>query len=519
MPPHPHPDKGPPTADFTFNGRPMKGFAGEPIAASLMANRIEILHRSLLRHNPRGVRCAVGRCGQCMLQVDGRPNVRSCIELLKPGMDVRTQTGMPGPERDYLRPLGALAGAMPAGFQYRLFYRPRFMRPIFQKLLRTISGYGRVLPNTEQEVTPPPARLVWEKEVVIVGGGVAGMACALEVAASGASVLVLDDQRSLGGTARFEPESAPKAAELADLCLRHPSIEMRLERTTLAFEAGVVISRTPAGIEKVRPKLTVIATGGYDLIPPFAGNDSVRIYGERAAMRIVNGWRVMPATSAVVTGPNKELVVYALAHGDLTVSMESAPRKPVADEAMICSGSIPTYELQMAAGLSMTVDANGAVLARLSKGGVSSRRDVFVTGEAAGTCSHFEALQRGRLTGSFVIAALRGEFAAWEPDDDTAPAKPLEPIPGAMACVCEDVTETELAEVLHGDYADLESAKRFTSLSMGVCQGKYCLHRARCIASRVCGTPLEETPLTTQRPPLVPTPLSVLAAQSEGGEG
>ena len=45
-------------------------------------------------HKPRGIFCAIGRCTDCVMVVDGVPNVRTCITPLVAGMDVRTQYGV-----------------------------------------------------------------------------------------------------------------------------------------------------------------------------------------------------------------------------------------------------------------------------------------------------------------------------------------------------------------------------------------------------------------------------------------
>ena len=82
---------------FTFDGRTMKGFEGEPIAIALRANGILIHRYTVKRNEPRGMFCAIGRCTDCIMVVDGVPNVRTCVEPLKEGMVVQTQIGN-GPE-------------------------------------------------------------------------------------------------------------------------------------------------------------------------------------------------------------------------------------------------------------------------------------------------------------------------------------------------------------------------------------------------------------------------------------
>ena len=73
---------------FSYDGTTLEGYEGEPIAAAVMAHRY-----TAKRHEPRGVFCAIGRCTDCVMVVDGKPNVRTCITPLKEGMVVETQYG------------------------------------------------------------------------------------------------------------------------------------------------------------------------------------------------------------------------------------------------------------------------------------------------------------------------------------------------------------------------------------------------------------------------------------------
>jgi len=77
---------------FTFEGRELIGYEGEPIAAALQAAGIRVL-REMPGGRPRGFFCAIGNCSSCYVVVDGRPNVRSCIEPLREGMRVSRQIG------------------------------------------------------------------------------------------------------------------------------------------------------------------------------------------------------------------------------------------------------------------------------------------------------------------------------------------------------------------------------------------------------------------------------------------
>ena len=78
---------------FTFDGREMEGFEGEPIAAALHANGVKVLRYMPKKGRPKGFFCAIGKCSSCFMIVDGMPNVRTCIMPLREGMQVETQRG------------------------------------------------------------------------------------------------------------------------------------------------------------------------------------------------------------------------------------------------------------------------------------------------------------------------------------------------------------------------------------------------------------------------------------------
>lgn len=78
---------------FTYNGKKLEGYEGEPIAAALRVNGVMAHRYTKKKHEPRGVFCAIGRCTDCVMVVNGKPNVRTCITPLEEGMEVQTQYG------------------------------------------------------------------------------------------------------------------------------------------------------------------------------------------------------------------------------------------------------------------------------------------------------------------------------------------------------------------------------------------------------------------------------------------
>lgn len=80
--------------DFEFDGKTMQGYEGEPIAMALKAAGVQIHRYTAKEHKPRGIFCAIGRCTDCVMIVNGKPNVRTCVTPLAQGMKVQTQYGV-----------------------------------------------------------------------------------------------------------------------------------------------------------------------------------------------------------------------------------------------------------------------------------------------------------------------------------------------------------------------------------------------------------------------------------------
>ena len=79
---------------ITVDGKIIKAIEGEPIASALLAAGIVVFRKTLKRKEPRGYFCGIGLCTDCMMVVNGKPNVRTCITPVEEGMKVETQIGV-----------------------------------------------------------------------------------------------------------------------------------------------------------------------------------------------------------------------------------------------------------------------------------------------------------------------------------------------------------------------------------------------------------------------------------------
>jgi bacterioferritin-associated ferredoxin len=86
----------------------------------------------------------------------------------------------------------------------------------------------------------------------------------------------------------------------------------------------------------------------------------------------------------------------------------------------------------------------------------------------------------------------------------------------SFVCLCEDVTVDELRGVIKRGFTDIEDVKRITGIGTGPCQGKQCMQIFRQMLAEEIGTGIDEVPLTTLRPPIVPIPFGQWASDRKG---
>ena len=82
------------TVTIFFDGKPIEALEGEPIAAALINAGVHAFRTTPRLNQPRGIFCAIGRCTDCMMIVNGVPNTRTCVTPVEDGMQVCTQHGL-----------------------------------------------------------------------------------------------------------------------------------------------------------------------------------------------------------------------------------------------------------------------------------------------------------------------------------------------------------------------------------------------------------------------------------------
>src|SRR5262245_29712543 len=304
-------DRGEPL-EFSWNGRPIRGYAGDTIVSALAAAGERVFSRSMKYHRPRGLLTASFHDPGCMVQVGDEPNVRGAHRLAAGGMAVSSQNTWPSLRLD-AKAVNRFAGRfLTAGFYYKTFMRPRFAWPAYESVLRRFVNAGTVSADTAH--TRPEKRHA-HPDVLIAGGGPAGMAAAISAARAGASVLLVEEEHALGGHLRWGSEAdLAVLAELAGLVDAEPGVEVLTDAVVLGRYDGnalAVLERRHGGAEaerliRARAKTLVVAPGLIERPYVFAGNDLPGVMLSTAVRRLINLYAVKPGQRAVVLTANPE---------------------------------------------------------------------------------------------------------------------------------------------------------------------------------------------------------------------
>ena len=192
---------------FTFAGRRLQGFAGDTLASALLANGIDVVGRSFKYARPRGIVTAGVEEPNAIVQLGADPattvpNVRATEQMLHEGLVAAPVNGWPSAERDVMGLIGKLGGSlMTPGFYYKTFMFPATAWRTYERFIRKAAGLGRA-PSAEDPDTYD--HLNAHVDVLVVGGGPAGLMAALAASRRGARVMLADERDEFGGSLLHE---------------------------------------------------------------------------------------------------------------------------------------------------------------------------------------------------------------------------------------------------------------------------------------------------------------------------
>ncbi|MDB4996298.1 MAG: Sarcosine oxidase alpha subunit [Myxococcaceae bacterium] len=279
-----------------LDGEAIEAIEGEPVAAALIAAGKIALARSPKFHRPRGPSCFRAACDGCLARVDGAPNTMTCLTAAKDGMEIASQNTLGSRELDLLRMTDWF---FPEGFNHHeLFAGVPGVQQVMQIFARRVAGLGRI----PESVAAPRAGARRELDVVVVGSGASGMAIALELAARGRHVDVLDDALTPGGSLRAlvgEEQAWSAIVEPFGDAVRKQTIAMRTSTTAAGLYGDDLMVVGPTGARVVNARALVLASGAHDGVLPFESNDVPGVMSARAGgMLLARG--VAPGEKIVV---------------------------------------------------------------------------------------------------------------------------------------------------------------------------------------------------------------------------
>src|SRR5439155_10538210 len=249
----------------------------------------------------RGLFCVTGDCPNCLVNVDGDPGVRACTMDARDGQVILRGSGWPSAERDLLNVTDRLHRFLPVGFYSKTFIRPRFVWGLAEQVIRRATGVGHL--PTGRPVSEKPARTV-HVHVLVVDGGVAGLAAAAEAAAAGSRVVRVEERR-LGGTV-WQDRVRERIETLADEATA-AGVRILEDHTAVGLYEGPFVPVVgPAEVLHVEAARVIAATGAVEAHTVFPGNDLPGVFLARGAALLGARHGVAPGRRTVVVANTDE---------------------------------------------------------------------------------------------------------------------------------------------------------------------------------------------------------------------
>ena len=280
--------------NFTFNGKRMTGHAGDTLASALLANDQMLIGRSFKYHRPRGVVASGAEEPNGLVGMgEGpafEPNQRVTTTELFEGLTANSQNHWPSLEFDVGAVNNKLARFLPGGFYYKTFIQPRaFWKHVYEPIIRKSAGLGKAPKDRDQDKYEHFYAFV---DVLIIGGGIAGLQAARAAGQAGARVLLLEQTPHWGGRAPVdggmvdgEPVEAFIDAVVAELdAMDNVTLRNRTMGSGV-YDHGYVLGYERVGdhqpgaagprhrLWRIRAHQVVTATGAIERPLSFAGND------------------------------------------------------------------------------------------------------------------------------------------------------------------------------------------------------------------------------------------------------
>ena len=564
------------TVAFRFDGRRYTGHPGDTLASALLANGVRLFGRSFKYHRPRGVMAAGAEEPNALVLLEpgpfAEPNLRATEIELYDGLTAESVNRWPSLRLDLGAATGLMSGLFVAGFYYKTFmWPPSWWNRIYAPVIRRMAGLARAPREPDPEVYEHRHA---HCDILVVGGGPAGIAAAHAAAASGARVVLADERPHSGGSLLDGPERVgdEDGAAWAERILAGTSALLLprttafgyydhnfvalAERLTEGLSPSERAGRPRQRIWHVRARRVVLATGAHERPLVFPGNDLPGVMLARSVTAYIHRYGVLPGRRAVFLANDDS--VYAAARefagrGGEVAAVVDLRVDGTADAGglPVLRGAVPLRTLGRRAVTGIEVESEGStrrIACDLVAMGGGWNPAVHLFSQSRGTLRWDDGLQtfvpgrsaqaersvgaaasRFDLEGCIAEGAEAGAAFARELGFEASapPAPPERPPrrPGALPPPPEgrgkafvdfqnDVTASDVALARREGMRSVEHLKRWTTLGMATDQGKTSNINGLTLMAAGLGRPPAEVGHTTFRPPYTPVPFGALAGRN-----
>ncbi|WP_114952208.1 FAD-dependent oxidoreductase [Sphingosinicella terrae] len=549
---------------FRFDGRALEGRDGDTLAAALLANGAGIVGRSFKYRRPRGIVghgfAETNALVQLGTGAGSTPNLLATRIPLTSGLEARSVRGWPSAAFDVGGIVDRLSPLLSAGFYYKTFIWPHW--GLFEPAIRRAAGLGHAPVQPDGDRYEARERTC---DVLVIGGGVAGMAAALAAAEAGAKVVLVEADPWLGGATGAEGASRLAAMERA--VVDSPDIALMRRTTAVGYYDHNLVAAceevdSPGlrqRVWKIRAGRCVLACGALERPLLFGGNDrpgvmlaeSVRHYlarhGVAAGRRPLFVTASDSAYRAAIEAKQAGLDVVGL------VDLRDAPG-PLAEavrtlgiELLVGHDAVRTRTrrgrvsgldlLDRSRGRSIEVECDLVAMSGgwtpavqlFSQSGGRLRYEegigAFVPeqsvqaerscGAARGVLDLDACIADGRSAGLWAatgkepppVVRVEGERAAFR-------------LPGAAKAFVDfqtDVTVADMQQATCENYRSVEHVKRYTVWGMGTDQGRLSAVNGIAVLAHLQGRDPGAVGTTRFRPPFAPVAFGAIAAGRPAG--
>ena len=443
------------TLSFLFDGNRYEGHPGDTLASALIANGVHLVGRSFKYHRPRGIFSAGSEEPNALIQLGlgnhTEPNLRAPQIEIYDGLVASSQNRFPSLAFDLGEVNDLASPLIPSGFYYKTFMWPKRGWMTYERVIRRMAGLGRAPDGPDPDSYE---HCHAHCDVLVAGGGAAGLAAALAAGRAGARVILADEQAELGGWLLSEGKDGIRisgrpatdwvektVAELAAMenvtLLRRTTAFGYYDHNWLGLAERVTDHLGPFApahlprqrLWKVRAKQVVLAAGAIERPLVFSGNDRPGILLAGAVRSYIARYGTRPGNALVVVTSNDSGYLTALEAQKAGISVAAiVDTRPTADGALpqaARQADLRLYQGHGVIGTTGRLRVDGVRLAKLSADG--SR----IEGKGFGIPCDLVAMSGGWNPNVSLFSQSRGKLDFREADGVFVPGEATQPLRSA----------------------------------------------------------------------------------------